>query len=185
MCGYEKHYFYGPTTDRIGKCRKSGGIDRQRLSLLFFLSEPYWSWEERDWEACFGYRPGPIRACTEFVAMPDPIYWRSLCYFVELMTRGGMANLIGFCSPRGFLERGKCRGISQTRSKDGQELGIQHQLKGTRDSEGARPSRHAGQLESGLDSICSFDPPHRGTRNLCLSCGRGREGKVGRQRDSR
>jgi len=73
--------------------------------------------------------------------MPDPIYWRSLCYFVELMTRGGMANLIGFCSPRGFLERGKCRGISQTRSKDGQELGIQHQL---RARETARGRGHHG-----------------------------------------
>jgi hypothetical protein len=81
--------------------------------------------------------------------MPDPIYWRSLYYFVELMTRGGMANLIGFCSPRGFLEKASVEASARRVLKTVKNWRFSDQLKGTRDSEGAR-GHHGTQVNWNL-----------------------------------
>lgn len=82
-----------------------GGVVSVLLNQMLCRNSSYWSWRENDWEGSFGSRPGPIRASTEFVVMPGLIYWHSRCCFVESMTRGHVANLIGFCSLREFLER--------------------------------------------------------------------------------
>src|SRR5260370_25034596 len=91
---------------RAGATRETlGGVVSALLNQMWCRNTSYWSWRVNDGRACFGFRPGPIRASTEFVVVPGLIYWHSRCCFVESMTRVHVANLIGFCSPGGFLER--------------------------------------------------------------------------------